>query len=54
MSKSTAPNVFYQSVDEQVAERQRRMDSAFNILFDEVLKAACRTARDSTPTGGQE
>lgn len=52
MRKSTALNVCYRSTDEQSVERQRRLDTAFNILFDEVLKAARRPASDSTRSGG--
>lgn len=63
MSQTTAPQVrYYQLHDEQLAEQQKGLDSAFDFLFEEVLRmrSSVRNAHhhiastDSTPTGGKE
>ena len=61
MSQKTALQVRYQLHDEQPAEQQKRLDSAFDLLFEEVLSMRSSVGcadhhdapTDSTPTGGQ-
>jgi hypothetical protein len=60
MSQTTALQVRYQLHDEQLAEHQRRLDSAFDLLLEEVLRMRSSVVHhrgglgDSTPAGGQE
>jgi hypothetical protein len=50
------PKVRYHLDDEQPAEDQGRVDIAFGILFDEVVRERSRhvVPTDSTPMGSQE
>lgn len=55
MRRTNAPQIHYQLQGEQVAEHQWLLDSAFDILFEEVLRTRSveylRVApTDSTPT----
>ncbi|APO49707.1 hypothetical protein BRDID11004_75210 [Bradyrhizobium diazoefficiens] len=59
MKEATAPQIQYQITDEQVAERERRLEKAFDLLFEEVLSRRSKARNnlaptDSTPTGGRK
>lgn len=58
--KETTPQVRYQIHDEQLAEHQKGVESAFDLLFEEVLRMRSAAGyvqhhvapADSTPAGG--
>jgi hypothetical protein len=60
MSKKIGPEVYYQTNGE-LAEQQRRLESAFDLLFEAVMRMRTSVGyahhhaapTDSTPTGSQ-
>lgn len=38
MKKPTAPQIHYHSNNDHLAEQRRRLDKAFDLLFDEVMR----------------